>query len=92
MENAAYGTLPGDRVELHPATDAWMRGDRYGTVESVGPHWSYLWVRLDKSGKRRKVMARDVHKRWAPGPGTPRRRSAGSARVRVKAHTRRAPR
>lgn len=23
----------GYRAELHPATDAWMRGDRFGTVE-----------------------------------------------------------
>lgn len=52
----------GDRVELHAATDHWMRGDRYGEVvgkarsrlyvnkgnyESVRP---YL-VKLDKSGK-----------------------------------------
>lgn len=22
----------GDRVELHPATDLWMRGAKYGTV------------------------------------------------------------
>jgi hypothetical protein len=27
---------PGQRVQLHPATDAWMRGDRFGTVVSVG--------------------------------------------------------
>ena len=23
---------PGDRVQLHPATDLWMQGARYGTV------------------------------------------------------------
>jgi hypothetical protein len=30
----APGTLlsAGDRVELHPATDAWMRGERFGEV------------------------------------------------------------
>ena len=29
----------GDRVQLHPATDAWMRGDRYGRVAAVrGSH------------------------------------------------------
>lgn len=26
----------GDRVELHPATDLWMRGARYGTVVGIG--------------------------------------------------------
>lgn len=25
----------GDRVELHPGTDLWMRGARYGTVVRV---------------------------------------------------------
>ena len=25
----------GDRVQLHPATDDWMRGDRYGDVVNV---------------------------------------------------------
>lgn len=27
---------PDQRVELHPATDLWMRGVRYGTVVKVG--------------------------------------------------------
>lgn len=26
------GYTVGDRVEIHPATDLWMRGARYGTV------------------------------------------------------------
>ena len=26
----------GDLVQAHPATDTWMRGDRYGRVERVG--------------------------------------------------------
>ena len=25
----------GKRVQLHPATDTWMRGDRYGVIVSV---------------------------------------------------------
>lgn len=29
----AYTT--GTRVELHPVTDAWMRGNRYGEVVAV---------------------------------------------------------
>jgi hypothetical protein len=43
------GYCVGDRVELHPATDLWMRGARYGTVESF---WfrgtNRVSVRLDK--------------------------------------------
>ncbi len=32
-DGLAYGV--GDRVELHPATDMWMRGVRYGTVVGI---------------------------------------------------------
>jgi hypothetical protein len=27
----------GDRVEIHPGTDLWMMGARYGTVRSIVP-------------------------------------------------------
>lgn len=27
--------LPGERVQLHPATDLWMMGAKYGTVVKV---------------------------------------------------------
>jgi hypothetical protein len=36
-----------DRVELHPATDRWMRGDRFGVVVAVGRKW--IKVRMDRS-------------------------------------------
>tara|TARA_R110000744_G_C19235819_1_gene548689 strand:- start:310 stop:525 length:216 start_codon:yes stop_codon:yes gene_type:complete len=26
----------GDRVEVHPGTDLWMMGARYGTVKKIG--------------------------------------------------------
>jgi hypothetical protein len=40
-----------DRVELHPATDLWMRGARFGTVDRIES--GKVWVQLDKvSGKR----------------------------------------
>ena len=46
----------GQRVELHPATDAWMRGDRFGTVERIGKrHPHYVFVRMDRSGLVRRV-------------------------------------
>ena len=45
----------GRRVELHPATDAWMRGDRYGEVVKIGR--TLIHVRMDRSGKVRKVSA-----------------------------------
>ncbi len=41
--------LIGRRVQLHPATDRWMMGDRYGVIVEVGRE--YMAVKLDKSGK-----------------------------------------
>lgn len=52
----------GKRVELHPATDAWMSGDRYGTIVKttmrtanlIDPRESFVvfvTVKLDKSGR-----------------------------------------
>lgn len=39
----------GDRVKIHPTSEAFLAGERYGTVESVGR----IWVRIigDRSGK-----------------------------------------
>lgn len=34
----------GDRIELHPATDLWMRGARYGIVAAIGR--KYVHIRL----------------------------------------------
>lgn len=46
------------RVELHPATDAWMRGDRYGIVASVGR--KYVHVKMDRSGRTLPVLPRNI--------------------------------
>lgn len=45
--------LRNERVQLHPACDAWMAGDRYGTVVKAGR--KYVTVQMDRSGKRRRV-------------------------------------
>ena len=38
----------GDRVELHPATDLWMRGARYGEVIGTrSTHKDRVHVKLD---------------------------------------------
>jgi hypothetical protein len=44
----------GTRVQLHPATIAWLRGDRYGTVTRVmaGRRSTWYEVRLDKSNRK----------------------------------------
>ena len=38
---------PGQRVQMHPATDLWMRGARYGDVHHVDKH-GHVHVKLDK--------------------------------------------
>lgn len=53
----------GDRIETHPATDLWMRGDRYGTITRVGR--KYLSVDMDRSGHRVMLRPRDVIETWA---------------------------
>ena len=35
----------GQRVQMHPATDLWMQGARYGNVVNIGR--KYVAVRLD---------------------------------------------
>ena len=45
----------GDRVQLHPALDAWMMGDHYGTVVFVGR--KLVHVLCDRSNKVRKIHA-----------------------------------
>ena len=39
-----------NRVTLHPATDYWMQGDRYGSIRARRENGEVLVI-LDKSGK-----------------------------------------
>ena len=39
---------------MHPATDAFMMGDRYGTVTKIGK--SKIHVKMDRSGRTRLVL------------------------------------
>lgn len=48
----------GDRVELHPATDMWMRGARYGEVKRIGR--KLLTVRLDATGKNVRIAPENI--------------------------------
>ena len=47
----------GNRVQVHPATDAWMRGNKYGSVLSIGR--KYITVLMDRD-KRRLKFTRDL--------------------------------
>ena len=51
FDGNAYRT--GERVALHPATDLWMRGDRYGTVTVLSP--THATVRTDHGRRFRSV-------------------------------------
>lgn len=45
-DGVEYGV--GERVELHPGTDLWMRGARYGTVTKIAQTKSGdVMVRVD---------------------------------------------
>ena len=46
------GYTIGDRVELHPGTDLWMRGARYGDVVglSLTPN-DRVRVKIDRTGR-----------------------------------------
>jgi hypothetical protein len=57
-ECSADSFTVGQRVTAHPATDAWMCGDRFGTVERIGLR--YVHVRMDRSGKLRRFTPRNV--------------------------------
>lgn len=37
-----YHLTPGARIATAPHTDAWMRGERYGTIETVGRRWVHV--------------------------------------------------
>jgi hypothetical protein len=55
---AAMGWYVGQRVSMHPATDAFMMGDRYGNVVKVGK--TKIHVKMDRSGKTRLVLPKNL--------------------------------
>lgn len=57
MTNTVKDFKLGQRVQLHPATDLWMKGARYGTVTLIGR--KYITVRLDM-GVTRKLSPSDL--------------------------------
>lgn len=62
----------GKRVQIHPALDRWMMGDKYGEITAVSKKcYSFLdpkdlrnghrfTVKLDKSGKRIRLREADI--------------------------------
>lgn len=51
---------PGQRIELHPATDRWMRGDRFGEI--IGKRENIYRVKMDRSGQTIRVSEANISK------------------------------
>lgn len=56
----------GNRVQVSPATDAWMRGDRYGEVTGVGK--KYVHIKMDRSGRTLKFSPELIYEVLASNP------------------------
>lgn len=54
----------GDRIEIHPATDLWMRGARFGVVvgSSLTPN-DRVKVEMDKLGSRKFSGSEDTFRK-----------------------------
>lgn len=64
--------VKGCRVEVHPGTDLWMMGARYGTVVGVAKirGKEMLRVQMDKVGQGRpRLLAWGDIGRWLSRPG-----------------------
>jgi len=48
----------GDRVEVHPATNAWIFGDRFGEVAKIGR--KYVHVLMDRSGRTLRFVPENI--------------------------------
>lgn len=51
--------LKPNAVALHPAADAWMQGDRYGSIRATRVNGTRL-IHLDKSGRLVWVKPQDI--------------------------------
>lgn len=49
----------GDRVEIHPATDLWMRGARVGVIIKIGS--AQLTIKLDAWNAPVRFHAENIH-------------------------------
>ena len=58
MEPTMKDLKLGQRVQLHPATDRWMRGDRWGVVYKLGRKYPELVMEV--SGHHVKVRLQDI--------------------------------
>lgn len=60
------GYTVGDRVEIHPGTDLWMRGVRFGEVVGISlTPADRVKVRMDKTGQKLWSGSEDTFRRIA---------------------------
>lgn len=58
------GYAVGDRIEIHPATDLWMRGARFGVVVGCSlTNKDRVHVRMDKCGSVKFAGREDTFRR-----------------------------
>ena len=62
----------GKRIQIHPATDRWMMGDKYGEIVAISSrvrlfldpkdprNGQVFTVKMDKSGKRIRVSEGNI--------------------------------
>ncbi len=56
IERKMLHYLDGRHVELHPATDRWMMGDRFGAIVRLRKDGA-AYIKLDRSGKKLWITA-----------------------------------
>jgi hypothetical protein len=82
----------GDRIELHPATDLWMRGAKYGNVVDLGKK-GVAKIQLDtfKVGKFVKVSGHNFRVIEHVGTGRFKQLKENPAKLKHKARVSRSP-
>jgi hypothetical protein len=58
IDRAAWNFIVGDRIAMHPATDLYMRGARFGTIEKIGR--KLVTVKLDRLAKPVRVAPANI--------------------------------
>ena len=58
MAQITSGLIVGNRVAIHPATDAWMMGEKYGHVTKIGRR--DIHVTGERSGRNFRFRSENV--------------------------------
>jgi len=63
--------IVGRRVEIHPRYDLWMRGAKYGNIQSVSKDGKIAYVKMDHPGVKKLagILVEDLTFEGGPSPG-----------------------